>query len=252
VIEHRSLEQLWGRVPALIADEPDFDPNVDKGDAAPRSQVQGSVDPLAFLVGPVEAVYGSDPAKTTVVDLSRYIDRKKKVVHTITGELTWDYGRGICTVNTPRAQGCSGLLSSVSPIKLHDVTIESKNPYGTVLVISLEEKPLTHTGRILIQVGTRARPTGWADHATTFPINEGKQIVSGRQIDNIGTMPWVIEATKMSITVRNANLSSGTLLDINGNARKQVAVRRVEDALKVELPTDTIYVVLSAQQPGSS
>jgi hypothetical protein len=252
VIEHRSLEQLWGHIPALIADEPDFDPNRDKGDTAPQSQVSGSIDPLAFLVGPVEAVYGSDPAKTTVTDLNRYIDREKKVVRSVTGELAWDYGRGICTIDTPRAQGCTGLLSVVSPIQLHDVTIDSKNPYGTVLIISLEAQPLTRSGRVLIQVGTRARPTGWADHAVTFPINEGRQIVNGRQIDSTGTMPWVIEATRMSISVRNANLNSATLLDINGNARKQVPVHRVEDTIKVELPMDAIYVVLSSQQPGDS
>jgi hypothetical protein len=65
-------------------------------------------------------------------------------------------------------------------------------------------------------------------------------------------MPWVIEATRMSISVRNANLNSATLLDINGNARKQVPVHRVEDTIKVELPMDAIYVVLSSQQPGDS
>ena len=86
--------------------------------------------------------------------MNRYIDREKKLVRSITGELAWDYGRGICTIDTPRAQGCTGLLSSVSPIQLHDVTIDSKNPYATVLIVSLDEQPLTRTSRVLVQVGT--------------------------------------------------------------------------------------------------
>src|SRR5262249_45675001 len=75
VVEHRSFEQLWGRVPPIIAEDPTYDPNRDLGDAARRSQLAGGVDPLAFLVGPVQVVYGSDPAKTTVADLGRAIDR---------------------------------------------------------------------------------------------------------------------------------------------------------------------------------
>jgi hypothetical protein len=38
------------------------------------------VDPLAFLVGPVVETFGGNAAKTTVADLSKFIDRDKKVV----------------------------------------------------------------------------------------------------------------------------------------------------------------------------
>jgi hypothetical protein len=180
--------------------------------------------------------------------LQRYIDREKKLVRSVTGELAWDYGRGVCTLDAPRAQGCAGLLDSVSPIQLRDVTIHSKNPYATVLIVSLDQEPLARTSRALVQVGTRARPTGWADHAVTFKINEGRDTVNGRQVDDTGQMPWVIEATMVTITVRNAKLTSATLLDINGNARGRVPVRRVEGAIEVELPIDAMYVVLSAQE----
>src|SRR5262249_11468106 len=85
VIEHRSLQQLWERVPPIIDEDPPYDPNRDLGDTVQRSQTAGGVDPLAFLVGPVQVVYGSDPAKTTVADLRPYIDRQKKVVRSNTG-----------------------------------------------------------------------------------------------------------------------------------------------------------------------
>ena len=48
VVEHRSLEQLWGRVPAVIAEESGFDPNRDQGDTAAHSQVPGSVRSTRF------------------------------------------------------------------------------------------------------------------------------------------------------------------------------------------------------------
>jgi hypothetical protein len=249
VLEHRTLEQLWERVPPIIAEESGFDPNRDQGDTAKQSQVQiaGGVQPLAFLVGPVEVVYGSDPAKTAVVDLNRYVDREKKLVRSVTGELVWDYGRGLCTINAPRSQGASGLLKSIGPIKLRDVTIDSENSYATVLVVSLDDEPLARTSRALVQVGTRARPTGWRDHAVTFSVDGKPEKINGRQIDDTGRMPWVIDGTKVTIGVRNANLASATLLDINGSATRRLSVRRVEESIEVELPTEAMYVVLSTK-----
>ena len=246
VVEHRSLEQLWGRVPPIIAEDPSYDPNRDLGDTARRLQLAGGVDPLAFLVGPVQVVYGSDPAKTTVADLSRYIDREKKVVRSDTGQLAWDYGRGLCTLDAPRAQGVTGFLRPIGSIKLGDVKIRSENQYATVLVVSLDGTPLARSGRVLVQVGTQARPTGWADHAVTFTVDGGRRTIHGREIDDTGTMPWIIAATRVTIEVRNASLTSATLLDINGNARQGLPLRRAAGTIELEVPKDAFYVVLVA------
>jgi hypothetical protein len=245
VIEHRSFEQLWGRVPPIIAEDPTYDPNRDLGDTVRRSPTAGGVDPLAFLVGPVQVVYGSDPAKTTVADLRPYIDREKKVVRSNTGQIAWDYARGFCTLDAPRAQGVTGFLRPIGPIRLGDVTVRSENQYATVLVVSLDDQPLARSGRMLVQIGTRDRPTGWADHAVTFAVDKGRTI-KGREIDSTGTMPWVIAATQVTIEVRNTRLTSATLLDINGNARQSLPLRRAEGAIELELPRDAVYVVLRA------
>ncbi len=247
VVEHRSLEQLWGRVPPIIAEDARYDPNRDLGDTARQANLARGVDPLAFLVGPVQVVYDSDPAKTTVADLSRYIDHEKKVIRSNTGQLVWDYGRGVCTLDAPRAQGVTGFLRPVSPIKLSDVTIQSENPYATVLVVSLDDQPLASSRRVLVQVGTRQRPNGWSDHAVTFTVENGRETINGRQIDSTGTMPWVIAATKVTIQMRNAVLTAATLLDINGNARQKLPLHRAEGSIELELPHDAFYVVLGVQ-----
>ena len=54
---------------------------------------------------PVEVKYGGDPAKTTTVDLAKYIDKEKKTVRSITGEIRLDYGTGLCTVDTAQGPG---------------------------------------------------------------------------------------------------------------------------------------------------
>ena len=123
------------------------------------------------------------------------------------------------------------------------MTIRSSNDVRDRLVVSLDDQPLARSGRVLVQVGTRARPTGWADHAVTFTIEGGRETINGRQIDSTGTMPWVIAATKVTIQVQNAGLTSATLLDINGNASRSLPLRRAEGRIELELPKDAIYVV---------
>jgi hypothetical protein len=247
VVEHRSLEQLWARDLPIIAEESGYDPNRDRGEVAQRSQLAHGVDPMAFLVGPVEVVYGSDPAKTKVADLSRSIDRRKQVIRSNTGELTWDYGRGLCTLDAPRAKGVTGFLRPVGPIKLGNVTIHSENQYVTVLVVSLDDQPLAHSSRVLVQTGTQTRPTGWAEHKVTFTLDTGRETVSGRQIDDTGTMPWVVAATKATVEVHNARLTSATLLDLNGYAKRDLPLRRAGDTIELQLPGDAFYVVLDAR-----
>jgi hypothetical protein len=247
VVEHRSLEQIWGRVPPVIAEDPGYDPNRDLGDTSRRSDLAKGVDPLAYLVGPVEVVYGSDPSRTKAMDLSRYIDRKNKVVNSQTGQLSWDHARGICVLKAPAAQGATGFLDRAGEIALGDVTIRSQNDYATVLVVAMDGQPLGRSDRVLIQVGTRARPTGWSDHEANFTADGGKETIHGRQIDNTGTMPWSIVATKVRVRLRNTKLASAIPLDANGNARGTTPLRRAGDSIELDLPRDVLYVVLKGR-----
>ena len=246
VVEHRSLDQIWKRVPPKIVEDPGFDPNRDQGDVARRSNGQQAVDPLAYLIGPVEVFYGSDPSKTRVADLSRDIDRKNRVVTSNTGQLSWDYLHGICMLRSPAAQGATGFLSRVSVIGLGDVTIRSQNDYATVLVVSLDGLPLSRSASVLIQVGTHARPTGWADHKVTFTAEGSKEIIQGRQIDSTGSMPWAIDDTRIRVQLRNTKVTSAIPLDINGDSKTAVPIRRTDDTIELELPNDVLYVVLKA------
>ena len=181
------------------------------------------------------------------MDLSRYIDRNKKVSARSPASSCGITGGAFAPSTFPARKAPPGCSTRPARFSCAMSRSAPTNSYATVIVISLDGEPLVRTGRALVQVGTRARPTGWSDHTLTFKVNDGKQTVSGRQIDDTGRMPWVIDATKVTITVRNSNLASATLLDINGNARSRVPVRRVENAIEVELPTDAIYVVLGGK-----
>ena len=162
VIEQRSLQNLWDRKTPLIAEGRAYDPNRDAGDMAEDSSFQGAVDPLAFMVGPVQVKYGGDPAQTFVADLSRFIDRSRKVVRSATGELTTDFGKGLYTVDAPKVQAAAGFLAQAGPVQLSQLRIACANPYATIVAVALDDQPLATSRKVLIQVGTTCRPSGWA------------------------------------------------------------------------------------------
>jgi hypothetical protein len=245
VHEERSLNDMWQRNTPILAEDRTFDPNRNTGNTRSESNLQKGVDPLAFLVGPVEVKYGGDPAKDKVVDLSQYIDADKKVVKSITGELRQDYGNGLFTVDAPKAQGASGFLKTAGAIKLSDVTIRSGNSYATVVAVAMDDKPLVESRKILVQVGTYARPTGWESKPTEFKSDDGKQTFQGYEVVKTGTSPWQVVDTDVTLTVDNAHIKKATLLDTAGYPLHEIPeVTSSGGRFTVKLPPNALYVVL--------
>ena len=244
VHEERSLQSLWDREVPLIVEDPSFDPNRDTGNRAVRPDgVARAIDPLAFLVGPVEVVYEGDPKKTRVADLSKWIDRDSKIVRSNTGEITLDHGKGLCTVNAPKAQGACGFLAKAGMIRLTDLSINSANAYASILAVSFDDQPLATSKAVLIQVGTAARPTGWETKDVEIALDP-KTKARGFQIVKTGKTPWMIADTEVGLALRNTNLTRATLLDTAGFEVEDVPVRRVKTGISLTLPPDSMYVLL--------
>jgi len=246
VHEERSLDNLWRRKVPIISEAGTFDPNRNKGDYAPESAIKQEIDRLAFLVGPVEVKYGGDPARSRAINLAPYIDRKRKLVKSITGQIALDYGTGLCTIDAPKAQGVTGFLKKAGgKFKLTDVTIESSNDYATVLVVPLDDKPIASSRRLLVQVGTTQRLTGWADRKLDFKSKDGKKVFRGREIVSVGAPPWRIARTLVSVAVNNPNVKRAALLDTAGHKAADVDVRAAGGKLTVKCPETTIWMILS-------
>ena len=178
VYEQRPLDDLWRRRMPIIAEDAGYDPNRDKANMSKESNVKEGVNPLAYLVGPVVVKYGGDASRSRTVDLRPYLREDKKRIRSITGQLTMDYGRGLCALNAPKAEGATGFLKKAGTIKCADVEIQSGNDYATVLVVSMDEKPLRRSGKILVQVGTTERPLGWKTRPAQVDNRAGEEVVS--------------------------------------------------------------------------
>jgi hypothetical protein len=202
---------------------------------APKASEAGNdsaFDPLSYYVGRVERVIGGMPgaptgAKPLAQDLSKQIDRSAKVVTSATGELRWDWGRGVVTVDSPRSQGATGFLAKGGDLKLGEVTIRSGNEYGAVQVIALDGQPLATSTKILIQAFTE-------EHMYGFRADHGKIVDTGRA-------PINVREIDASVTFAHGTGLTAVALDGHGYAAGAVPVA----AGTIKLPKDRLYVIVT-------
>lgn len=163
---------------------------VPSGDSGPIGE---AIDPATFYAGRVVRSFESDPADSKTADLTRSINHSKKAILSVTKQLYLDYGSAMAAMNTPKAQGAAGFLKKRGTIKLSNVDISMQNDYGTVVVVSLDDKPLADSKKILIQCMTIEQLYGWQTSA--------EDNFSGK-IENLGSAPWSVEKIDASVTLR--------------------------------------------------
>jgi hypothetical protein len=192
------------------------------------------LEALAFWVGPVVREFKQRAGRARQLDLAAYINRETRTVDSVTGELHWDYGSGLATVNTPRSQGAAGFLGKAGRIRLRDVTIECDNEFASVMVISLDDRPLATSRRILIQAVTEEQPYGFR--------------TEGNRITDMGGAPFGVKRirARVSLPLKGARAPRVVALDENGYATGRMVATspRPEGELQVTLAEDAIYHVI--------
>jgi hypothetical protein len=243
VREVRSLESLWERKPPMIDDNEIYGVSRETEECKSVRRPDGRISRAAFLVGRVEAVLGGDPAQTRIADFSPYLDPARNLIRSNTGELLWNYDTGLCLMNAPRAQGVAGFLKAGGGrFALRDVLIESGNDYAAVNVVSMDGKPLSSSQRVLVQVGTTARLSGWKVKDADFTFD--KQTIHGKQIVDTGKPPWRIVNSQVRLTIANPGLKRATRLDVSGYPAERVPLERAGMKATVTLPPNTMYLVM--------
>lgn len=244
VQEHRQFDDLWQRRAPLISEGLTFDPNRDREGSQNLAAFDTEANPFAFLVGPVEVSYGEVAEPNTIAEMDRFIDEDQRRIYSMTNEVTWDYEKGTCILNAPKAQGVTGFLrSSGGTFELNDVTLDVGNDYATVMVVSMDDQAIATSNNLLVQVGTRARSTGWNQRAVSWDDDDGNTY-EGYEILNYGEAPWKIENNDVTLTVKNSKLTSALILDMNGMLKNSVELESNGPLRRFQLPTDAKYIVL--------
>jgi hypothetical protein len=150
---------------------------------------ESSVPMEALAVGGVTVSFDSTE-KDFQKDLSRYWDRKKKVISSATGQLQWSYaGKGYATINTAGTKGLIGFGEN-KKFTLGTVTIQTPNEFAVVFVTSLaKDKGIDQSNRVLVTSIARARNSG-------MTFNDEKT-----ELLEIGSSPILMEPVLVNIQV---------------------------------------------------
>ncbi len=183
--------------------------------------------------------------KPRIAQLNQLIDKNRQLLTSITGEIRTDYGKGIYTVNAAKCQAAAGFLARQPDITLQDVTIRMRNAYGSVVVVPLDDRPLSESHQVLIQVGTVARPAGWI--ARGRKVEAGGTSYDGFQILRKGDEPVLVENTDAEVEIHNALLQRAQALDANGVPTDgDVPLSRRDGRVLIRLPKNSLYTVVDA------
>lgn len=200
------------------------------------------IDPLIHFVGRTKVTFdqsrtGKSARPTTSVQLTSlapFIDHSKKLVTSQTNELKLDWGNGVLTINAPAAQGASGNLASAGEIQLADLTLSVPLDVAHVIVVSLDGQPLATSNRMLLQVMTEERATGFR----TESLGNRRH-----RITSIGQNPWQIRKLTGTVQLKRADAAKlkVTALDQFGQTTATTS-----SANQIQLQPDTLYYAIEA------
>jgi hypothetical protein len=189
----------------------------------------GRIDPLVHFAGRTEVTFQAQPGRASIQDLTKLINRTVQTVRSSTDELSLDYGKGILTVNAPGAQGVCGALDKAGRVETKDAVFESSLDLGCFLLVALDGKPIAQSDRLLLQVMSEEKATGFAAEAT----GAGK-----RKITKIGRDPWQVKALQGTIRLKRSDAASFKVTALDGNGQSKGSVGSANAIL---LKPDALY-----------
>ncbi len=205
----------------------DLEGSADAGEKRP------GLDPLLHLVGRVNIEMTEAGGRAELKDASPFIDRRAQTVRSSTSELTLDYGRGLLAIDAPSAQGLGGHLSLAGETALKDIAISSPMELGYIVAVSLDGRPLADSGRILLQVMSEEKATGFA----TEPAGEGVH-----RITDIGRDPWLVREFAGTVRFRRADAERLKVMALDLAGRPD---RPLGDAREIALLPDRAYYLIT-------
>lgn len=152
----------------------------DVPDGAP-AQADTLIDPLIHFVGRTKVEFTDDSSEMSAKDLRPFIDRPQESVASSHQQLELDYRSGLLVINARKVQGASGNPGTRQSIHLRDITISSTMDLLHIVLVSLDNRPISESGRMLLQVMSEEKPTGFQTETAGTGLH---------RITNIGRDPW--------------------------------------------------------------
>ena len=173
------------------------------------------LDPRMHFAGRVDVRFTDGPASVKLEDLRPWLDDGTKTIRSSTGELRLDYGDGLLVIDSDRAQGVSGNLLAAGRTETKDLVWESTLDVGHLVVVALDNKPLGVSGKMLLQVMSEERTSGFRTEPVSGLV---------KRIVDIGRDPWQVKEISGTIVFKRGDAADlrVTALDPNGSRIKGV------------------------------
>jgi hypothetical protein len=168
----------------------------------------GAIDPRVHLIGKTGLNITEKPGKTTLRDLTPFIDDAGKTVTSSNKQVVLNYGKRLLRLDSPKAQGVVGDLKGAGDVELPQVIISSDLDLGAVVVVSLDGAPVSTSKRMLLQVMSEERPSNFADE----PAGEGLL-----KITKLGEDPWLIRNITGTVKLRRPDAATLKVTALDGN-----------------------------------
>lgn len=151
------------------------------------------------------------------------------VFRSVTDELVFDLKNGAFSLNTPRTQAITGYKSgyTAASAELSDIDVQIDNRYATVVVNSLDGKPIAESGSMLL--------------TTVGQVWNSGQVMrrDGTGFLKTGTYPVLCEPICGSVTIKTAGDFDVYILDSSGRrGEKASTVKTAEGYTKILLTKD--------------
>jgi hypothetical protein len=154
--------------------------------------------------------------------LKQASDGTKHVYESITGELRWDVGQGLLTVNSPRTQGVVGFTQGRA-VAMGDVTLEVGNDFAVVVVSSLDGASIRQAGRLLVSTSARAQWSGME-----FDERTGVVTKSGRP-------PFLMEPVAGTVRIKHDKPLTVYRLSSSGKRLGEVETQKTREGTAFEM-----------------
>ena len=179
---------------------------------------------IGSLDGPATAAFASEAVGKAIVS--------------DTGELAWYTGlphMGEVTIDTPRTQGLIGFTAEGKATS--HLAAGVRNGFATILLTSLDEKPVATSSRMLLVAGGTVQNSGQVWNAART------------EVSNFGGSPTLIEQVTGNVTLRGLNGARGVTVQAMDGAGQPLgaAVQATRQAgewqLALGVPVSTWYLV---------
>jgi hypothetical protein len=225
-----SLEEIFGGFDGLTQ------PLADGGWDPAAGETSFAVPPEVFAIGRVSLKIEDGQPASERADWSAYWDADAGSVESMTGELIWNYGERWVEVRADRTQGLVGFAGGRSH-SLPALDIELDTPFASLLVTSLDGRPLAESSHMLVTALARDRQLGSvysADRAT---------------LESVGGPPLLLEPVQATLTFKGAGLVSARPVSFSGVPRAE-EIERDGNSVRIDGRYQTFYYeILTDAEP---